>query len=121
MASWASQLQCTAQGGPFKIAKSGIPTAGPGHVLIRVKVIALNGLDYKQRDYGLMVPEWPYVLGIEAAGTVEAVGSGVDDFRPGDEVAARAYHAYQEYVAVPQTEVCKKPNNVSLEQAASLP
>ena len=125
-----AQLQCMQQGGPFQIVKVPKPVPAPDEVLIRQRVVALNLLDVKQRDLGLLVPSWPRVFGIEGAGIIETVGSEVRDLQPGDEVAGwegSGAHpvswggSYQEYVAVPQHLVAKKPNNISLEEAASLP
>ena len=126
-----AQLQCMQQGGPFKIERVPKPTLASDEVLIRQRVIAFNLIDVKQRDLGILVPSWPRVLGIEGAGTIEAVGSDVHDLQPGDEVmgwegsgAATESSwggAFQECVAVPAFFVAKKPCNISLEEAASLP
>jgi len=125
-----AQLQCTLQGGPFQIVHVPKPTLAPAEVLIRQRVIALNLIDAKQRDLGILVPHWPRVLGIEGAGVIEAVGADVRDLQPGDEVMAwegSGAHevawggAFQERVAVPVHFVAKKPKNIGLEEAASLP
>ncbi|KAF2489841.1 putative quinone oxidoreductase [Lophium mytilinum] len=125
-----AQLQYIEKGGAFKIVQVPKPTLAPGEVLIRQRVAALNLVDVKQRDLGLMIPSWPTVLGIEGAGVVEAVGSEVRDLQPGDEVAGLeggGAHdvawggAFQECVAVPATLLAKKPKNISLVEAASLP
>ncbi|KAF2754214.1 putative quinone oxidoreductase [Pseudovirgaria hyperparasitica] len=126
----SAQLQLTQRGGPFKVAHVPTPTPGPDEVLIRQRAIALNLVDVKQRDLGIGISRWPHVLGIEGAGIVEAVGSNVRHVRPGDEVAAWEGSgamqdtwggAYQESVVVPAYLVFKRPHNISLEEAASLP
>ena len=125
-----AQLQCIQQGGPFKIVHVPKPALAPDQVLIRQHVIALNLVDTKQRDLGIMIPRWPHVLGIEGAGIIEAVGSDVSDLRPGDEVLAWEGNvtnegswggAFQDRVAVPAYLVARKPRNIGLEEAASLP
>ncbi|MCJ1319413.1 hypothetical protein MMC15_004749 [Xylographa vitiligo] len=132
-----AQLQCTQLGGPFQTVPVPTPTPAPDEILIRQRVIALNLIDLKQRDLGILVPSWPRVLGIEGAGVVEAVGSAVSSLapgdpvlRPGDEVlawegggaAAVAWGgAFQERVLVPARFVARRPRNVSLVEAASLP
>jgi len=125
-----AQLQCTQKGGPFQIVHVPNPTLAPAEVLIRQRVIALNLIDAKQRDLGILIQHWPRVLGIEGAGVVEAVGADVRGLRPGDEVMAwegSGAHevpwggAFQERVAVPVQFVAKKPKNIGLEEAASLP
>lgn len=129
-AQTTAQLQCTQQGGPFKIAHVSKPTPAPNQVLIRQRVIALNLIDAKQRDLGILIPRWPHVLGIEGAGVIEAVGSDVRDLQLGDEVMGWEGSganevswggAFQERVAVPAFFVAKKPENITLEEAASLP
>jgi NADPH:quinone reductase-like Zn-dependent oxidoreductase len=118
------------QGGPFEIVQIPKPTLARDYVLIRQRVIALNALDCKQRDFGILISRWPHVLGIEGAGIIEAVGADVTDLSPGDEVTAwmggMAHGeewggSYQECVVVPACYVAKKPKNICLEEAASLP
>ncbi|MCA9139691.1 MAG: NADPH:quinone reductase [Planctomycetales bacterium] len=63
------------------------PVAGPGQVLIRNHAVSVNPIDTYVRS-GIVafdLPE-PYLLGCDAAGTVESVGDGVDSFSPGDRV-----------------------------------
>lgn len=130
MAETNAQLQLLQKGGPFKLVQAPMPTTGPGDVLIRQRVIAFNPLDVKMRDYGFGVQQWPGVLGTEGAGVVEAVGSDVRHLQPGDEVGAwefgpdsegAAGGGFQEVLAIPGHFVVKKPKNISLEEAASLP
>ncbi|KAF2802622.1 putative quinone oxidoreductase [Mytilinidion resinicola] len=129
-ADTTAQLQYMHQGGPFKIVHVPKPTLAPGEVLIQQRVIAFNLIDVKQRDLGLLIPSWPHVLGIEGGGVIEAVGADVHDLQPGDEVAGvqggGAHEvpwggAFQERVAVPASLVAKKPANISLAEATSLP
>lgn len=125
-----AQLQLLQKGGPLKLVNITIPSLASDQVLIRQRVIALNGLDCKQRDFGILVKRWPYILGIEGAGVVEAVGASVKHLQPGDEVAGWMAGrelgeewggSYQEHVVMPEWAVAKKPDNISLEEAASLP
>lgn len=129
-AETTAQLQCMQQGGPFKIVHVPKPTLAPEEVLIRQRVVAFNLIDAKQRDLGILVPRWPRVLGIEGGGIIEAVGSDVRDLQPGDEVmgweGSGAHEpswggAFQERVAVQTCFLAKKPKNITLEEAASLP
>ena len=50
------------------------PTPGPNEILVEVKAIAFNHIDYKQRDGGLNVTRYPTVLGSDVAGLVKQVG-----------------------------------------------
>ena len=129
-AETTAQLQCVQQGGPFKVVQVSKPLPGSDEVLVRQRVIALNPLDVKQRDMGILIPQWPHILGIEGGGVIEAVGSEVHDLQPGDEVAGWEGGgasgtlwggAFQERVVVPASFLAKKPKNISLEDFASLP
>lgn len=126
-----AQLQCMKQGGPFELVQVPKPTElDPDSVLVQTKVVSLNGLDKKQRDYGIMIASFPHLLGIEGAGVVDSVGSNVQHLREGDEVtmwASGKAHgqqwggSYQEMVTMPAHYVAKRPKNVSIEEAAALP
>lgn len=118
------------KGGPFQVVQVPKPSVKPDQVLIRQEFVGLNGLDWKQRDSGLFIDSWPHVLGVEGAGVIEAVGSDIKHLQPGDEVTAwevgMAHSedwggAYQEHLVMPANYVAKKPSNIRLEQAASLP
>jgi NADPH:quinone reductase-like Zn-dependent oxidoreductase len=95
-------------------------------VLVRVHTASVNPFDwhcltgtpYLVRIEGLRKPK--NRLGVDFAGTVEAVGASVTRFRPGDEVFGAKRGALAEYVCASQT-VVPKPANVTFEQAASLP
>lgn len=125
-----TQLQCMGVKGPFNIVTVSQPAIARDQVLIRQRVIALNAIDPKQRDVGILIEHWPHVLGVEGAGVIEAVGSDVSNLEPGDEVTAwqaGGAHgqlwggAFQTKVVMPACYVAKKPMNISLEEAASLP
>jgi len=68
------------------------PEPKEGEVLLRVRAAGVNAIDWKFRAGYLkdfMPLELPHILGFDVAGTVEAVGAGVSDFAPGDEVFGR--------------------------------
>jgi NADPH:quinone reductase-like Zn-dependent oxidoreductase len=104
------------------------PAPAEGEVLVRVRAASLNAVDW----YGLVGR--PYVgralmglrkpksgeLGSDFAGVVEAVGDGVDDFAPGDEVYGCRSGAFAEYVAASKA-VERKPAGLSFEEAAAVP
>jgi NADPH:quinone reductase-like Zn-dependent oxidoreductase len=105
------------------------PAAGDNEVLVRVQAAAVNALDwhYMRGDpfvarpsMGLRRPK-VRIRGRDFAGRVEAVGEGVDRFRPGDEVFGEADGAFAEYVSAPDEAVDTKPANLTLEQAAAVP
>ena len=100
------------------------PEANPGEVLIRIQAVSVNPVDYKMRSGQLPIP-LPDVLGRDVAGTVEAVGEGVSDFKAGDEVFAvlfgpRSNGAYAQFVSTPAPFVRLKPKALSFQQAACL-
>lgn len=103
------------------------PVPGPGQVLVRVAAAGLNPLDVKlatgvMKD--VMPVEHPFVLGVDAAGTVEAVGEGVTRFAPGDQVVALTYPAgaIAEYTLVNDAPcIVPRPSNLPVETAAALP
>jgi NADPH:quinone reductase-like Zn-dependent oxidoreductase len=106
------------------------PTPGDDEVLVRVRAAAANPLDWHymrgtpyivRLDAGLRKPK-VIRLGVDFAGTVEAVGRNVTRLKPGDDVFGGRTGAYGEYVTVHQDRaVVLKPPGVTFEQAASVP
>ena len=112
-------------GGPevLTLAEVDDPVAGPGEVLVEVAATAVNRADVMQRR-GLYPPPAgaPPYPGLECAGTVAALGEGVDGWRVGDEVCALlAGGGYAEQVAVPAGQLLPVPAGLSLTEAAALP
>ncbi|SFC43027.1 2-desacetyl-2-hydroxyethyl bacteriochlorophyllide A dehydrogenase [Bacillus sp. OV322] len=112
----------------LKEAEMKKPEAGENEIIIKLEATSINPIDWKLREGYLkeMLPfEFPIILGWDAAGTVDSIGSGVTDFKPGDRVFARPATTnrgtYAEYVAVDDILVAKIPDNVSFEEAASIP
>ena len=98
---------------------------GPGEVLIKVKAIAINPIDYKMRQ-GQFGGELPMVLGHDLAGTVAEVGDGVEGLKEGDEVwsylgGPKSNGSYAQFVSVPREFVSRKPVNLSFLEAAAVP
>ncbi len=106
------------------------PVATNDEVLVRVRAASLNLADWYEvtgRPYvgrtqmGLRKPKTNR-LGVDYAGTVEAVGRDVTEFRPGDEVFGGRNGAYAEYIcAREERAIVPKPANVTFEQAAAVP
>jgi NADPH:quinone reductase-like Zn-dependent oxidoreductase len=105
------------------------PTAGDNDVLIKVCAASVNpydwhfmrGLPYLVRMFvGLRKPKITR-LGVDAAGRVAAVGKNVTRFKPGDEVFGAFRGAFAEYACALESGLALKPQNVSFEQAASVP
>ena len=99
------------------------PEAGPGQVRIAVRAAGINFADTLAR-VGLYpdAPKPPCVLGYEVAGEVEAVGEGVDDFKPGDRVdGGDPLRRPGSMVAVDADQVLPLPDRLSFEQGAAFP
>ncbi len=105
------------------------PEIGEHEVLVRVRAAGVNpadwavmsGFPYIARPvYGLRRPKTG-VRGTDVAGEVEAVGSGVTRFKPGDEVFGASTGSYAEYAAASEDELAPKPANLTFEQAATVP
>src|SRR5436190_17293150 len=105
-------------GGPevLKIEQVDVPPPGPGEVRIAVKALGLNRAEsmFRLGQY-LEQPKFPARLGYEAAGTIESVGPGVTDLKPGDAVSTipafsqNEYGVYGDLVNVPAAAVAKHP------------
>jgi len=110
------------------------PAIQDDEVLVKVQAASLNFGDQalmtgkpwliRLMGYGLLAPKYQ-VIGTDIAGQVEAVGSAVQRFQPGDEVFADVsecgFGAFAEYAAIPEKALVLKPTNLSFEQAAAVP
>ncbi|RFU32264.1 hypothetical protein B7463_g4087, partial [Scytalidium lignicola] len=109
------------------------PTPGPNELLIEVKSIALNPVDWYQRDRGFLITKYPAILGSDVAGTIISTGSSVtsEDFKPGTRVAAFAsgfyengnieYGSFQTHVLVPASAAVPLPDSISFNEGSLLP
>jgi NADPH:quinone reductase-like Zn-dependent oxidoreductase len=105
------------------------PAPNDDQLLVRVRAVSVNPLDWhvvRGSPYlmrmmaGLRKPK-DIRVGVDFAGTVEAVGSKVTRFAPGDEVFGGADGAFAEYVCVREDKAARKPASVTFEQAAAAP
>ena len=105
------------------------PTVAGDEVLIRVRAASVNPLDWhfmRGTPYlgrimmGLRKPRVQRV-GVDVAGRVEAVGSSVTRFEPGDEVFGVCRGAFAEYACASESALVTKPGRVTFEHAASVP
>ena len=113
----------------LKLAEVAQPVMKDNQVLVRVKAVSINAGDV----FAMRGNPWPirltagfpkpknYILGWDMAGVVEAAGSSVTQFRPGDEVYAASSGALAEYVSVAEDKLALKPANLTFEQAAAIP
>jgi NADPH:quinone reductase-like Zn-dependent oxidoreductase len=117
----------------LRMAEVDKPVPNTEEVLVKVLAASVNAADwhvlrgkplFSRATLGLLRPKHQ-ILGVDVAGRVEAVGSGVTRFKPGDEVYANlldhGYGGFAEYVSVPVDAMSAKPANLSLEEAAAVP
>jgi NADPH2:quinone reductase len=103
-----------------------LPQPEPFDLRVKVAAIALNPVDTKiRKSLGADALETPRILGYDAAGVVDAVGSEVSEFSVGDEVFyagdVTRSGSNSEYQTVDSRLVAKKPKSSSFEEAAALP
>lgn len=114
-------IQITKTGGPevLNYATLERPSPESDQALIKIDSCGVNYIDTYHRS-GLYPVKLPAILGLEAAGVVEAVGSDVTAFKPGDRVAyPNVPGSYAEYVCVPAARMVLVPDELSLELAAA--
>lgn len=121
----------TSGGGPDVLQMQDIPEPelqGTHEVLVRLRAAGVNPLDTKLRNKPAPYPlRAPVVLGCDGAGTVEAIGSSVQDFKVGDEVYfcqcgfGNRGGTYAQYTVVEERLLAKKPHSLHFVEAAALP
>ncbi|MER8510690.1 NADP-dependent oxidoreductase [Mesorhizobium sp. M0199] len=114
--------------GLLRLAEMPEPQLQDSDVLVEVHAAGVNLLDSKVRtgEFKLILPyRQPFILGHDVAGTVIRVGSKVRKFKAGDDVYARPRDGrigtFAEFIAVNEADVALKPENLSMEEAASIP
>lgn len=117
-------IHVTAAGGVevMKSVEVAEPEVLPGFLRIRNHAVAVNFHDIQSRRHGEAGLSYPYVPGTDFAGTVDAVGEGVEGFAVGDRaLGIHMQGAYAEKSLVPAMIATRIPDDVSFEQAASCP
>jgi len=117
----------------LRMAEVEKPAPDADEALVKVLAVSVNPADWRsmrakpffsRATLGLLRPKHR-ILGGDIAGRVEAVGSGVTQFKPGDEVYANLLDhgsgGFAEYVSVPVDVMSLKPANLSYEEAAAVP
>ena len=114
----------------FEAAQIDKPDVRPGHLLVKIAASSVNTVDTMIRRMGQELPLSPVppaILGMDFAGTVEAVGDGVTGYAVGDEVygcaggLADLPGTLAEYIVADADLVARKPGNLSMREAAALP
>src|SRR5512135_3030670 len=106
------------------------PVPKDGEILIKVRAVSFNAYDLhfvsgspfflRFMGAGFLKPK-PTPIGADMAGTVEAVGPGVESFKPGDEVFGCNRGSLAEFACGPAKRFGPKPVNLSFEEAAAVP
>jgi NADPH:quinone reductase-like Zn-dependent oxidoreductase len=117
----------------LRLAEVDKPEPSSAEVLVKVLAASVNAADwhvlrgkpvFSRATLGLLRPKHK-IIGVDVAGQVEAVGPGVGQFRPGDEVYANLLDhglgGFAEYASVPLNGLSLKPANLSFEEAAAVP
>lgn len=114
--------------GVLQLTDIPVPNLKEDEVLVEIHASGLNLLDSKIKsgEFKLILPyKLPLILGHDVAGVITQVGTRVTQFKVGDEVYSRAadFHigTLAEYIAINEDDVALKPNNITMEEAASVP
>lgn len=115
----------------FEVADIVKPEVKAGHLLVKIEATSVNTVDTMIREIGdqlpPLAPPLPAVLGMDFAGTVEAVGEGVTQFVIGDEVygcaggLADLPGTLAEYIVADVDLIAKKAKNLTMREAAAIP
>ncbi|KAH9885811.1 GroES-like protein [Cubamyces lactineus] len=116
---------------PYVLGESPVYHPGPEEVLVKIMACALNPIDHAIVDppyTQLFVTYWPFIAGYDGAGIVVEVGSQVRNLKEGDKVLflgdstyAKRSATFQQYAVVPADLTATIPDNITFEQAATLP
>jgi NADPH:quinone reductase-like Zn-dependent oxidoreductase len=117
----------------LRMAEVDKPAPNADEVLVKVLAVSVNPADwhsmrgkplFSRITLGLLRPKHK-ILGVDIAGLVEAVGSNVTQFKPGEEVYGNlldhGYGGFAEYASLPVAVMSSKPANLSFEEAAAVP
>jgi NADPH:quinone reductase-like Zn-dependent oxidoreductase len=114
--------------GALRLVEMPEPVLQDNDVLVEIHAAGVNLLDSKIRggEFKPILPyRPPFILGHDVAGTVVSAGSKVRKFKPGDDVYARPRDGrigtFAEFIAVNEADAALKPENLSMEEAASIP
>ncbi len=109
--------------GHFVVQSVVKPQPGPGEVRVKIRAAAINPADWKMTRMASRFGPTP-ILGLDAAGVIDAVGPSVTGWKRGDPVIAltRPPHgAYAQYVVAPVDFIAPKPRALSFDEAAGIP
>jgi NADPH:quinone reductase-like Zn-dependent oxidoreductase len=97
------------------------PVPGPGQLRVAVRASGINFAETRMRAGTYSGQALPFVMGMESAGVVEAVGPGVSAFRPGDRVFGRARGSHATHVLFDAEHALSLPDSVDFVAGAAIP
>ncbi|QWU46098.1 NADP-dependent oxidoreductase [Bacillus sp. NP247] len=113
---------------PMRMTEMPTPEINEYEVLAEIHAASINPIDFKIRDGKvklLLKYKMPLILGNDFSGVIVKVGTKVTQFKVGDEIYARPRKnkigTFTEYIAIHEDDIALKPNNLSFEEAASIP
>ncbi len=115
-------IRISTHGGPesLRLEQLPDPRPGAGEVLVRMEAAGVNFIEIYQRK-GQYPMTLPYTPGTEGAGTVTALGTGVDSLKVGDRVASQAFRgSYAELAVAPADKVVAIPDGIDTRSAAAV-
>lgn len=99
------------------------PVITADEILVKIKAAGVNPVDWKATLNGYFNP--PHILGSDIAGIIEATGSDIKNYKPGDEIIGSLewakQSAFAEYVATKEKYITYKPKNLSFAESAAVP
>ena len=115
-------IQITEYGGPevMKYSEVPDPMAAQGEAVVKIEAVGVNFTDIYSRA-GINPPGLPWIVGVEGAGVVTAVGAGVDSINIGDNVAySGVFGSYAEMASVPASKLIKLPDGLDARSGAAV-
>ncbi|KAI0324000.1 GroES-like protein [Cubamyces sp. BRFM 1775] len=116
---------------PYVVGEVPVPRPGPSDVLVKVMACALNPVDYALVDppYSkTFISSWPHIAGCDGAGIVVEVGKEVTNLKEGDKILFQGdshnpqmFATFQQYAVVPADLTAIIPENITFDQAATIP
>ncbi|EJF62117.1 GroES-like protein [Dichomitus squalens LYAD-421 SS1] len=118
-----------AKQGQWAVRTTELRKPGPGDIVVKVEAAALGGVERKIQAWGILITEYPTILGLDGAGTVVELGEGVTTFVVGDRVtfhgnwdtiAGASYGTFLQYFTGSAQFAVKIPDSISFEAASTV-
>ncbi|KAF8648433.1 hypothetical protein AX16_006296 [Volvariella volvacea WC 439] len=112
--------------GNFVVNETEVYTPKAGELLVKIHSAAINPIEWKVQKFDFFVTHYPAILGTDIAGDVVKVGEGVTRFQAGDKVFFQGAFvnrsaSYQQYTVAEEALAAKIPENITYDDAATIP